>query len=170
MQEIWKDIIGYEGLYQVSNLGNIKSFYKAKKSIKKPTLSNKGYLRVGLSKNKKSKTFKIHRLVAKTFLSNPNNYLEVNHKDGNKLNNCVDNLEWCSRSYNINHAWRNKLTKGRSKKLLQYDLNNNLIREFISAREASRTLHINVGDISSCCNHSHKHKTAGGYIWRYADK
>jgi len=169
MQEIWKDIKDYEGIYQVSNLGNIKSFYKAKENIKKPTLSNKGYLRVALSKNKKSKKFAIHRLVAKTFLPNPNNYLDVNHKDGNKLNNCVDNLEWCSRSYNISHAWRNKLTKGGSKKLLQYDLNNNLIGEFISASEASRILHINVGDISSCCNHSHKHKTAGGFIWRYAD-
>ena len=170
MQEIWKDVVGYEGLYQVSNLGNVKSFCKSKIHIKKCTLNDKGYLVITLSKNKKHKTFRVHKLVAETFLLNQNNYLEINHKDGNKLNNCVDNLEWCNRSYNVTHAWKNKLNKGASKKVLQYDLRNNLIAEFISSSEASRILHINGGNIRACCNHSYRHKTAGGYIWRYADK
>lgn len=170
MQEIWKDIKGFEGLYQISNLGNVKSFYKGRTYIKKCTLGSRGYLFVNLSKNKKNKAFRVHRLVAKEFLPNPNNYLEVNHRNGNKLNNCVDNLEWCSRSYNVSHAWKNKLNKGASKKVLQYDLHNNLIAEFISSSEASRVLHINGGNIRACCNHSYRHKTAGGYIWRYADK
>jgi hypothetical protein len=106
MQEIWKDIKGYEGLYQVSNLGRVKSLerYKTnwskkqcvKERVLKPILANTGYYMVVLSKNGITKSVLVHRLVAETFLSNPNNLEQVNHKDENKLNNNIDNLEFCT--------------------------------------------------------------------------
>lgn len=120
-KEIWKDIKGYEGLYQVSNLGRIKSLqrYRISKSgtnqnvnekiLKQSCGKTNKYLNVTLAKNKKNKTFQIHRLAALNFIPNPNNYPQVNHKDGNKQNNCVDNLEWCTCKENINHAWKNGL-------------------------------------------------------------
>lgn len=113
--EIWKPIPGYEGLYEVSNLGRVRSikyFNPANNKIYirtrvlKPSKHENGYLRVGLCKNCKEKKFRIHRLVGMVFISNPNNYLEINHIDGNKENNCVSNLEWCTREYNIKEACR----------------------------------------------------------------
>lgn len=105
MKEIWKDIKGYEGLYQVSNLGRIKSVRK--KIIKSPSLAGRGYYRLTLCNNGKNKSFYIHRLVAQAFISNPNNLSQVNHKDENKLNNCVDNLEWTDCKSNINYGLHN---------------------------------------------------------------
>ena len=116
MEEIWKDIKGYEGLYQVSNLGRVKSFNymnTGKEKIKTPTLQKKytmkqgGYLQTTLYKNNKSKTVLVHRLVAEAFIPNPDNLPQVNHKDYNKTNNCVENLEWCSAKYNSNHKRNN---------------------------------------------------------------
>ena len=108
MQEIWKDVKGFEGKYKVSNLGNI---YSIKKDIIiSPTYNHKGYLRVSLY-NKKQYILTIHRLVAKAFIPNPKNLPQVNHKDGNKTNNCVENLEWCDNSYNIKEAYRLGLKK-----------------------------------------------------------
>ena len=107
--EIWKDIEGYEGLYQVSNKGRVKSLNygrTGKEKILRPGKNNDGYLIVILYKNGKKKNFRIHRLVAKAFLTNPNNLLEVNHRDENKENNHVENLEWCDRKYNINYGSR----------------------------------------------------------------
>jgi uncharacterized protein YerC len=101
-QEIWKDIVGYEGLYQVSNLGNVKSFNKNK--LMKIGFHQDGYNRLWLSKENKSKGFLLHRLIAIHFIPNPNNLPEVNHKDANKLNNSIGNLEWCSHSENMAHA------------------------------------------------------------------
>lgn len=103
--EIWKDIKGYEGLYQVSNLGNIKSLFRYKK-ILKPTKNTLGYLKVSLYKDKKIKVMSVHRLVAEAFLENTNNFTDINHKDGNKTNNKVENLEWCTRQQNILHRFR----------------------------------------------------------------
>lgn len=118
MQEIWKDIEGYEGFYQVSNKGRIKSLDRLVRSkcgstqlkrgkVLKPQNTRDGYLQVTLSKYSKLKTYKIHQLVGKAFLLNPNNYVEINHKDENTLNNDFRNLEWCSRSYNNNYGNRN---------------------------------------------------------------
>lgn len=111
MIEIWKDIEGYEGLYQVSNFGLVKSLPKltknnhiSKEKILKPIQNESGYFSVVLYKNKQRKRYKIHRLVAITFLNNTNNYCEVNHKDENKSNNHVNNLEWCSRKYNMTYG------------------------------------------------------------------
>ena len=113
MEEIWKDIEGYEGLYQVSNLGNVKSLRKRidkgkchryfDEKILKPIETNRGYLRVKLCKNRKIKKTRVHRLVAEAFIKRPE--LEVNHIDGNKKNNKAENLEWVTQKENKQHAW-----------------------------------------------------------------
>ena len=110
--EVWKDISGYEDKYQVSNCGNVRSLeYHNAKGLKrtknlKPATDCKGYLRCALSKNNILRTFKVHRLVAMAFLENPNNLPQVNHKDGNHCNNCVDNLEWVTQKENNIHSYR----------------------------------------------------------------
>lgn len=100
MVEEWKDIKDYEGIYQVSNLGNIRN---SKNKILHETITSKGYCVITLHKNGKRKKYKTHRLVAQAFLSNPNNLPQVNHMDENKFNNCVLNLEWCDNKYNSNY-------------------------------------------------------------------
>lgn len=115
--EIWKDIKNFENMYQISNYGRVKSIKRVRKlnndkianvkeRILKPTYIN-GYQRVVFSKNGKRYNYFIHRLVAEAFISNHNNYKEINHKDENKKNNCVNNLEWCNHSYNINYGTGN---------------------------------------------------------------
>lgn len=115
MQEIWKDVCGYEGYYQVSNLGNVKSLDRIDcrgrhlKGKIVPHFSEKdGYLIVSFCKNGIAKHFRVHRLVASAFIQNPHNLSEVNHKDENKKNNCAENLEWCNTKYNINYGKRNQ--------------------------------------------------------------
>lgn len=107
--EIWKDIKGYEGLYQVSNLGRVKSLKVSKiksERIRKSYQQSSGYISIVLCKNGKAVNHKVHRLVASAFIDNPNNLPEINHKDENKANNKVDNLEWCDSSYNKNYGTR----------------------------------------------------------------
>lgn len=116
MQEIWKDIENYEGCYQVSNLGNVRSLTRkvhtfngwrtTKSQLLKPLKSNRNYYRVCLKSHQKNKYISIHRLVATAFIPNPNNYPVINHIDGNTANNKVDNLEWCTQSHNIKEAYR----------------------------------------------------------------
>lgn len=132
MTEIWKDIVGYEGLYQVSNLGNVKRLkgykgrgkgYIVEEHLIQPSINSRGYQNVVLCKNGKTKTFSMHRLVAIAFLDNSDNLPQVNHKDENKLNNCVDNLEWCDSKYNNNYGTRNKKCSDKWKlKRLQKEL------------------------------------------------
>lgn len=106
MDEIWKDIKGYNGHYQVSNLGKIKSFKRCPQGkLLKTNIDCDGYETVSLTLNKKPRKYKVHRLVAIAFLDNTNNLTEINHKDKNKLNNKVDNLEWCSRRYNCLYSY-----------------------------------------------------------------
>lgn len=166
--EVWKDIKGYEGKYQISNTGRVRSMCNNGKKreepfILKPIKHYKGYLRVYLWKNSKQKTFLIHRLVAEAFIPNPNNYLEINHKDENKQNNNVNNLEWCTRKYNMNYNGLNK--KRNSKKIIQYDIKNNFIKEWECIMEVQRQLGINNANICQCCKGNYK--TAGGFIWKY---
>ena len=172
MKEIWKDKKDYEGLYQVSNCGRAKSLdryvkgkghsLKFKKGrILKPMKDSNGYLKVRLCNGEKSKTFNLHRLVAETFIPNPNNYKEVNHKDENKTNNVVTNLEWCDRKYNQNYGTR---TEKCSKKVYQYTLDGELVREWISATEAGRNGFSQSG-INNCC--LGKAKTHKGFRWSY---
>lgn len=183
MQEIWKDIKGYEGLYQISNCGNVKSLkkfnktnkgyssigYYRKEKILKPIKNKNGYLQISLSKNGKSKIYFIHKLVAKEFLNNDNNFMYVNHKDENKLNNIVDNLEWCDAKYNCNYGNRNEKISNKLKKIVnQYDLEGNFIKQWKSALDVEKELGINRTHIGSCINNNRK--SAGGYIWKKEKK
>lgn len=169
------------GLYQVSNLGRVKSLQrktklnlnKEKEAIKKELILKQGkagikrnYLMVVLFKNYMPTNKMVHKLVAEAFIPNTENKLQVNHIDENTFNNCVTNLEWCSAKYNINYGTRTKRAKIKmSKKVFQYDKNKNLINIWQSTREASRKTKINIGNISRCCNG--KLNSAGGYVWRY---
>lgn len=165
--EIWKDIEGYEGLYKISNFGRIKSLprnttIKKEKILKQ--LKRNGYLYVKLCNNGDIKSFSVHRLVALSFLKNPNNFDYVNHKDENKYNNKVENLEWCSQKYNINYGSRNiRVAKKLSTPICQYDLEGNFIKKWDSIQEAIREY--NNYHISSCLKY--KRKTACGFIWKY---
>lgn len=173
MEEIWRDIKDYEGLYQGSNLGRVKSIRFGKERILKPVTTKNGYLQVNLCKNGKVKAFRVHRLVAQTFLDNPNNLPCVNHKDECKTNNNVTNLEFCTYEYNSNFGTRNervaeKNTNGKlSKPVLQYDLEGNFIREWASTMECGRN-GFNQRHITECCRG--KRKTHKKYIWRYKDE
>ena len=116
--EIWEEIKGYEGKYRVSNLGNVKSLwmwtgdkYIRRDKLLRGVLNKNGYLYVSLSKNGQVKRFKVNRLVAEAFIDNPYNLPITNHKDGNKTNNCVNNLEWCTYSENLSHAYKIGLRK-----------------------------------------------------------
>lgn len=180
MDEIWKDIEGYEGEYQISNLGRVKSlpkkcfngkgyFIKAGR-ILKPIQDKKGYLNVWLRKN----IFKVHRLVAMTFIPNPDNLPQVNHKDGNKTNNKVINLEWVTDGENLLHAYRvlgRKSKRGKehhhSRGVLQIK-DGEVIASFDTLNDASRATGINHSGISLCC--SGKIKQFKGFVWRYNDE
>ncbi len=165
MQEIWKDIKGYEGKYQVSNLGKIKSMIYSKPTILKAIVDNHGYLRVTLYKNGKKKAGIIHRLVAQAFMPNPNSFPVINHKNGIKSNNSVANLEWCSQSHNVRESYRLGLQTIKSRRVNQYDLSGNLIRTWESINEPRKKY--NASHISDCCRGLRKY--THGYIWRYAD-
>jgi len=162
MIESWNDVVGYEGLYEVSNLGRIKRNGR----ILKPGKDRHGYLQIVLYKNGIYKRFYIHRLVAYAFIPNPTNLPIINHKDEIPTNNAVNNLEWCTSQYNANYGTRNeRMAKNKSKPVLQYDLNGNFIREWPSGLKVEEELGIDQGNISSCC--LGKIKTAGGFVWRF---
>ena len=163
--EIWKDIPNYEGIYQVSNLGRIKSLLFNKEKILKTRIHPNGYELINL----KGKTYRVHHLVAITFLDNPNNYKEINHKNEIKNDNCVSNLEWCDRKYNCNYGSLPKqVSKRFRKKIAIIDDKNNERCCFESAMSAERILNIDHSSIIKCCKG--KMKTAGGYKWRYVNE
>lgn len=181
MQEIWKDIKGYEGLYQVSNLGNVRSLcFKNSNKIKllKTSPTNCGYYKVQLYKNGIPKMHYVHRLVAKSFIENPLLKPEVNHLDGNKSNNKVNNLEWATDKENQDHATDTGLRaispmKGRtgalnpnSRAVIQRDMDGNFIRYWSSISLASQGLGCSPSTISGClCG---RKRTAKGFLWEYA--
>ncbi len=198
MEEIWKDIEGYEGKYQVSNLGGVRSLdrkignYFRKGKVLKPRACRNGYLLVNLYNKYSIREAKlVHRLVANAFILNQKNKLEVNHIDGNKHNNTIENLEWCTSSENKKHAIRTGLKperfkgqfgKGKnnwmyrrrgkdnpcSKIVIQYNREMNRIAEYGSTCEAERKTGICSTNIAKCCRGGAK--TAGGYIWRYKEE
>lgn len=173
--EIWKDVVGYEGLYKVSNFGRIKSFPLRSNHNGELIMKNQiitGYKVVSLCKNNKMKLVKVHRLVAIAFIDNPDNKPQVNHIDGNKLNNNVDNLEWVTAQENSIHAFRTGLRNnpqgkenGRSLIVEQIDKDNRLIAEYYGTREAERQTGVYHSSISACCKG--KIQSAGGFKWRY---
>ena len=166
MQEIWKDIPEFEGLYQVSNLGRIKNL-KRNNFILSP-YSTKGYQSVKLSKNGKATTKLVHRLVAQLFVPNPNNYNEVNHKDENKANNVYENLEWCTRDYNMSYGTA-RVRQGIScgNPIEQLTVDNIAIARYCSAEVACKLTGIDSSSIIKCC--INKRTYAGGYKWKYID-
>jgi len=184
MEEIWKDVVGYEGLYQVSNFGNVRSLnWRNTGVIKNLWLKphNKGYLQVELFKNKTRSCVVVHRIVAEAFIPNPFGFPQVNHKDEVKTNNRVDNLEWCTRSYNSlysikKHPERKPKGVGRrkgcrfkgvnsDKEIVQLTLDDEPIRMW----DCSRNIFLETGmsdwSISECCRGNRK--TAYGYKWQY---
>lgn len=170
MEEIWKDITDYEGLYQVSNLGRIKSFRestkfgKQKELILKPSLINSGYEVVSLYKGKRKRKFQVHRLVASEFLDNPDNLPCVNHKDENKLNNCVDNLEWCSYLYNNNYGTAKiRSIYTRSKPIAQKTMDGLPLATYESLHIASSLLGYDYVNMKNWC----KNGFGGGYRWEF---
>lgn len=179
MTEVWKDILGYEGLYQVSSLGRVRSLDRIVKcgrgsgkrvihgQLIKPMIDRGGYQCVNLYLNQHLKVMKVHRLVASVFIPNPNNLPQVNHKNEIKTDNKVSNLEWCDVSYNINYGKRNeKVAIHFSKEVLQFQLDGVYVASFPSAASIHRGLGFDASKICDCCNR--KRKTAYGYIWRYA--
>lgn len=179
-KEIWKPVKNYEGLYEVSSYGNVRSldrvinyndgrkfYYKGQ--IRKIKKRPNGYLFCELWKNTKPKTFNVHRLVAQAFIPNPNNLPQVNHRDENKTNNCVDNLEWCDSKYNMNYGTaRQRMAEKLSMSVLQIDINTGqVVSEYPSAAEAGRKNGFSQGGISDCCNG--KSKTYKGFKWLYKE-
>lgn len=190
--EAWKQIDNYDGLYEVSDLGNVRSvthidfFYPDKEKLISRTKKGKmliqseanGYRRVHLCKDGKVRIFSTHRLVAKAFIPNPNNYPEVNHLNGVRNDNRAANLEWCSKSQNIRHCYdvlKRKISPNvvnvfggdhpASTPILQYDLTGHFIKEWGSAIEIQRALNLNSPNVIACCRG--KQQTCGGFIWKH---
>lgn len=158
----YKDVKGYEGLYLISDEGKVISLKHDEPKLLKTGLRGRDglfYEFVSLAKNGQNKKFAVHRLVADAFLENPDNLPEINHKDENPLNNCVDNLEWCTRQYNVDYS--------KSKRVEQYE-NEEKIAEYRSIAEASRQTGIKRTAINN--NLTGWSETAGGYVWRYVDR
>lgn len=182
--EIFRDIPGYEGLYKISNKGNVYSSYL--KENMKLSVTCDGYFRVSLSSENKKKNFFVQRLVAESFIPNVDNKQFVDHIDGNKKNNCVYNLRWVTRQENdsnpVTVLRRKKCHKkgslahrygccgklnGKSKPVIQMDKNGNFIAEFESTRMAGKITGVNYRGIANVANGRVGTKTAGGYIWKY---
>lgn len=173
MEEIWKDIEGYHGKYQVSNLGNVR---RVGKRVLKPQKRGNGYLFVWLyDGNNNAKHISVHRLVAQAFIPNPFGLDEVNHLDECKINNRADNLEWCTHQENCVYRDRNKRiglanTNGKkSKAIAQYTLDGTLVCVYPSLQEAGRHGYA-ASNICRCANGHQKYSHAYGYMWRYADR
>lgn len=185
MEEIWKDIVGYEGLYQVSSLGRIKSkdrkvyqknrwnddiikFVYKGKIINTKTKGN-NYVQVHLTKNKKQKRYLVHRLVAEAFIPNTQGKSQVNHINCIKYDNRVENLEWNTPRENTQHAIRNNRKKQNTIKINQYDLNGKFIKQWESMTEVEKKLNIKraATNICACCKN--KRKSAYGYKWEYGE-
>ena len=192
MNEIWKDINGYEGIYQVSNKGRVRSLNKAcmdsigrlntkRGKIMAQRINGCGYHQVNLVRNGKRKTFLVHRIMAEAFIPNPGNLPCINHKDENRNNNDLSNLEWCTYQHNNNYGnapeKRLKKTRGKvfkdgvsrpAKVIIQYNLDGEIINVFKGgAKEAERILGFNSGAINKCCKRKESHITYKGFIWRH---
>jgi hypothetical protein len=184
--EIWKDIIGYDGVYQVSNLGRVKSLQRAiktpsgagcsKERILALVTHKQGYKKAQFSKNCKNKAMFVHRLVAIAFIPNPNSFKEINHKNGIKDDNRICNLEWCNGSHNVRHAIENNLMKKRSgfenaksRPVIRIDANGKLLGVFPNIGAASKRCLISSTTIRTFCEGKVKNPYTKTY-WRYMDK
>ena len=172
--EHWKPIAGYEGIYEVSDMGNVRSLKFGKQKILKPQNSGRGYLKINLYKDGQKKMSFVHRLVAEAFIQNPKNLDTINHKDEVKTNNSASNLEWMSQKDNNNYGTRNKRAAeaninnlGVSKAVQMMDKQTGeLLATFPSIRGAERVTGISRYGICLCCRA--KQKSAGGFLWQYS--
>lgn len=171
--EIWRPVIGYEGLYEVSNLGRVKSIPRngTPGGILTPNYKNqKHYAHVALTKNAKPKTTSVHRIVAQAFIPNPDNKPQVNHIDGDKKNNCADNLEWATQSENMRHAFKfglkdtMKAVEANKRKVASYR-DDKLVKMYDSVRDAEKDTGVCNQNIIKVCQK--RRKNAGGLEWRY---
>lgn len=170
MEEQWKDIIGYEGLYQISNFGRVKSLPRkgTKGGILKLYKNKHNYLMCDLHKDGESNPIQVHRIVALHFIPNDDLFkTDINHKDENKENNNANNLEWCDKSFNINYGTRNKRVANKlAKQVNQFSKDGIfLIKTWDSIMQIERELGFRENHICECCNG--KRKTAHNYIWKY---
>ena len=175
--EEWRDVVGYEGRYQVSSMGRVKSLERKvrhwrggeriqKERILKPSNDRRGYLLVSLCDGEKRKTFSVHRLVCQAFHENPDNKPQVNHINEIKTDNRACNLEWCTCKQNVNHGTRTERSaKSRSKPVGQYTLDGELVKIWQSPCEAGKQIGLSDSHVSKVANG--KLKTAYGYIWKY---
>jgi len=168
MVEVWEDIKRLNGKFKISNKGRIKN--KKTNYVLKQNINKYGYCRVRLSIGKVKVTLMIHRAVAMAFIPNPNNKKTVNHINGVKTDNNIDNLEWCSQKENVRHAWDIGLATldGLKIPVIMYSLDGKELETFESTREAGRKFKIGNSHISACCKG--QRKTAGGYKWKYYNK
>jgi hypothetical protein len=172
-REKWLPIKNYEGLYEISNFGNVKSVERKSKNnngykpikerLLKPCISNTGYYMVSLCKNQKQHTYTIHKLVMEHFNRCSFDYEVINHIDHNKLNNNISNLEYVTQKENCIKAVEHGCIK--TKAVLQFDKNDNLLQKFNSITEAHIKTQVALGDICRCCKGVRK--SAGGFIWKY---
>jgi hypothetical protein len=171
VEEIWRDIKGYEGLYQVSNLGNVRSLrYGNRNEVRELFLKphNQGYLQVELHKDGKRKMFTVHRLVARAFVPGYFDGAHVNHKDENKHNNQADNLEWVTiRENSMYGTCQERLHKNQRKPVIQLTLDGKFVKEWPSVWSVNYELGIDPGTIIKVCKG--KYKTSGGYRWKYKE-
>lgn len=176
-EEVWKDVKGYEGYYQISDLGRVKSlertsvferngkkvYRKHKEKILKASKDGRGYPKVDLFKDGKGTGISVHRLVALSFITNPKRLPQINHKDENKANNKATNLEWCTANYNL--SYNNLRKRGRKKiekPVIGKNIKDGTILKFPSIKKAERAGHYNVSNVLSG-----RHRQAKGYIWKY---
>lgn len=177
--EVWKDVLGYEGYYQVSNLGNVRSLnYNSTGRVQllSPNVVRNGYMQVLLCVNSIRNKQYVHRLVATAFIPNPNNLPQVNHLNECKTDNRADNLQWVTPKDNCMYGTRNKRvlqthkirnTARAERRVVQYALSGKMIASYKSINEAARQTSIRSGSICNCCNNKYGHKSAGGYVWRF---
>lgn len=170
MEEIWRDVVGFEGLYKVSNLGNIMSFQKGQQKILKPNIDHRNRYTITLSKQGRLLKTPLARVVANAFVRNPNpnDFIEVNHLDEDPANNRADNLEWCTHKYNCNYGTRVQRIKDKQNiPVLQYTLEGKFIAEHASMHVAAESINADAGHICDCCLGNRG--KAYGYFWRYKD-
>lgn len=168
MEELWKDVVGYNGKYQVSNRGSVRSLSYAGQGIcklRKLEITSRGYCQLSLYIEGVRKVHSVHRLVAEAFIPNPGNLPEVNHIDENKSNNYVENLEWCTRKYNVNYGTSSKRSAiSQSKAVIAMNDEGEIMHKFLSTAEAGRN-GFHQTRVSACCNKLQK--THKGLYWEY---